>query len=84
MFRPFLYDHPNMVVHQGVENHFPIPALPHQLIGFQKAQLMGHRRLCQAQPVRQVADTGIPLHQQEQDMDTGGVPQQLEKFRQDI
>ena len=75
-------DGTHMIVRQRIKNRFPFPAGTDELGIFQDLQLMGHRRLRHAKTRGQIADADLRLKQNKQQPDTGGVAEDLEKFRQ--
>ena len=72
----------DMLVIQGVKNHFAFFAVFDQAQITQNPQLMGDRRLLHFQNLSQIADTELLLGEGMKYLDPGGVPQGFEYIRQ--
>jgi len=67
-------------IHHPVQGVRPGAAGLHQVPGPEDGQLLGDRRAFESQPRLQVPDRGLPLPQDLQDLDAGGVGQGFEEL----
>ena len=71
-----------MVVIQGVKHGLALAAELHQLVVFQDAELVAHGALGHAQQLGDVVHAQLRGKEHIQDLDAGGIPEDLIQLRQ--
>ena len=82
MLQTLVNDGFHMVVRQGVKHGFPLPAGGDQTGVFQSPQLVGDGGLGQSQQISDVAHAQLGPEQGVEDLDPGGIPEDLEQVGQ--